>query len=434
MIPAPRLLAALALWALLALAASFGAVPIAVWAAAGGLLLLAALADAATLYLQPGVEVSRHLPAALALGHETDIMLALRQGSGRTRRVAIYDHHPGGWTAEGLPGVLALRPHRETRLHYRLRPLDRGLFSFDACSLREGSRLGFWSRRRRAGPVEKVRVYPNFAPLARFALINAERASRITGAHLQRRRGEGTEFHQLREFRIGDSLRQVDWKATARLRRPISREYQDEHNQQLVLVLDTGRRMLAKDDALSHFDHALNATLVLGYLALRQGDSMGLMTTGEERRWLPPQRGAGAVNVLMNALYDLQARPVATDFLTAVTSLAQRQRRRALVMLVTNIRDDDVDEVLPAVRLLMRRHLVCVVSLREKALDEVLARPVQDLEGALLASGTAQFTATRREAHEQLRRSGVTVLDVTCETLPAALTETYLAIKRSGRL
>ncbi|HEY4126831.1 MAG TPA: DUF58 domain-containing protein [Gammaproteobacteria bacterium] len=434
MLPGTRLLGGCAGWALLGLGCELGWLPLGLWALAGAALALLAILDAAELMLLPGIEVHRRLPAALAHGNPTDIQLRMRQDSRRARRVQVYDLHPGGWPAEGLPAEAILPPGREVRLSYRLRPLDRGTVSFERCGLRERSRFGLWLRRRVAGAVEKVRVYPNFAPLARFALISVERATRITGAHLQRRRGEGTEFHQLREFRIGDSLRQVDWKATARLRRPISREYQDERNQQLMLLLDTGRRMLALDEGVSHFDHALNATLVLGYLALQQGDSMGFMTTGEERRWLPPQRGAGAINVLLNALYDLEARPVATDLLTAATTLAARQHRRSLVMLVTNLRDDDMDEMLPAVRLLSRRHLVCITSLREQSIEDVMTRSPTGLEDALLAGGAAHYLAARREAHRQLQRSGVMLLDTTSARLPAALTEAYLSIKRSGRL
>lgn len=434
MLPATRLLVCLLAWGALGLACALGWLPLAAWAVAGALLLLALLADALELLSLPAISVERRLPAALALGNHTEIQLRLRQDARRARQVQVYDMHPGGWPSEGLPAQALLPPGREVRLNYRLRPLDRGSVDFERCGLRERSRLGLWLKNHTAGSVQEVRVYPNFAPLARFALISAERATRITGAHLQRRRGEGTEFHQLREFRIGDSLRQVDWKATARMNRPISREYQDEQNQQLMLLLDTGRRMLSVDEGVSHFDQALNATLVLGYLALQQGDSMGFMTTGEERRWLPPQRGAGAINVLLNALYDLEAKPVATDLLTAASTLAVRQQRRSLVMIVTNLRDDDMDEMLPAVRLLSRRHLVCVTSLREQSVEQSLQHTPVQLDEALLTSGAALYLASRREAHRQLQKSGVMLLDTTSARLPAALTEAYLSIKRSGRL
>ncbi|WP_141696057.1 DUF58 domain-containing protein, partial [Xanthomonas translucens] len=278
------------------------------------------------------------------------------------------------------------------------------------------------------------RVYPNFAPLTRFALFSAEQASRLVGAHLKRRRGEGTDFHQMREYRVGDSLRQIDWKATSRARKLISREYQDEKNQQLLMLIDTGRRMMASDNGLSHFDQVLNAALVVSYLALRQGDAVGLMASGGDARWVAPQRGMGTVDALLRASYDLQPQAVATDYLAAATDLSLRQRRRSLVMLVSNVRDEDIEDLLAAVRLLQRRHLVCVASLRERALDQALAQDVQDLQQAVQAGAVARYLQQRGDAHDALRSHGVMVLDVTGEELPGALVERYLAVKRDGLL
>ena len=139
-------------------------------------------------------------------------------------------------------------------LSYRLRPSVRGNFSFQGTQLRLHSPLWLWRQSRVVGTPQSVRVFPNFAPLAGFALFSAEQASRLVGAHIKRRRGEGTDFHQMREYRVGDSMRQIDWKATARARKLISREYQDERNQQVMLLLDTGRRLLARDGAADTLD------------------------------------------------------------------------------------------------------------------------------------------------------------------------------------
>jgi len=238
----------------------------------------------------------------------------------------------------------------------------------------------------------------------------------------------------MREYRVGDSLRQIDWKATARSRKLISREYQDEKNQQLVMLIDTGRRMMAREGELAHFDHVLNASLVVSYLALRQGDAAGLMASGGQSRWVAPLRSLGAIDNLLRASYDLQPQPVATDYLAAATELSLRQRRRALVMLVTNVRDEDIEDLLAAVRLLQKRHLVCVASLREHALDEALRKDVHDLQDAITAGALARYMEQRSAAHDLLRSHRVMVLDVTSEELPAALVERYLAVKRDGLL
>ena len=431
--PAPALVVLAVAWGALGIAASFGVVPAAAWTIAGASLALFALVDLALLLRDAVPDVARRVPEALPLGVEREVLLQLEPGA-RRQRVDVHDLHPGGWDAGGLPRTLALEPGMVASVSYRRRPNARGTFAFEGVHLRLHSPLRLWRRLCLAGASQRVRVFPNFAPLTRYALVSAEQASRMMGAHIKRRRGEGTDFHQMREYRVGDSLRQIDWKATSRVRKLISREYQDEKNQQLVVVLDTGRRMLARDGELAHFDHALDAALLVSYLALRQGDAVGLLAIGGEKRWVPPQRGMAAIDTLLRASYDLQPRPVATDYLAAATELSLRQRRRGLLMLVTNLRDEDIEDLLAAVRMLQKRHLVVVASLRERALDEVLGEDVRDVAGAVRAGATARYLAQREVAHDALRRHRVMVLDVTSEQLPAALVERYLAIKRDGLL
>ena len=216
--------------------------------------------------------------------------------------------------------------------------------------------------------------------------------------------------------------------------RLIAREYQDERDQQLVFVLDAGRRMLAKDAELSHFDHALNAMLLLSFVALRQGDSAGIMSVGESRSWLPPRKGADAINGLLNHVYDIQPTAVEIDYLAAATDLAVRQRRRSLVIFLTNIREEDSDDLRVAIELLKRRHLVIVASLRERALDVTLKQPIQTFEDALLYAATNQYLDSRRESQRLLQANGVFVEDCLSDELPTAITNRYLAIKRAGIL
>lgn len=430
--PAPLLLILLVLWGLLGIPVAPHYLPQLAWTITGAAIGALALLDVLLLWRSPTPLVRRELPDSLALGVERETWLQL-DAFGR-QRVDVFDLVPDGWQTPGLPRTLQLPRASETRFSYRLTPANRGTFVFDGVHLRLHSPLRLWRQLRTAGTPQTVRVYPNFAPLTRLALLSAEMASRLVGAHLKRRRGEGTDFHQMREYRVGDSLRQIDWKATARARKLISREYQDEKNQQLLMMIDTGRRMMAEEDGLSHFDHVLNAALVVSYLALRQGDGVGMFATGGDSRWVAPQRGLGAIDTLLRASYDLQPQPVATDYLAAATELSLRQPRRTLVMLVTNVRDEDIEDLLTAVRLLQKRHLVCVASLRERELDQALARDVETIPDAVQAGAIARYLQQRADAHEALRSHRVMVLDVTAEELPGALVERYLAVKRDGLL
>ncbi|HFJ9748707.1 TPA: DUF58 domain-containing protein, partial [Stenotrophomonas maltophilia] len=269
--PAPLLLALLLAWAALGGLVLGGMLPRWSWALAAVAIAVPALMDLWRQTRRPSPQIQRELPEALALGVRREAALRLQADASMT--VQVFDLVPGGWPLESLPQRVRLKPGSASTLHYHLQPLQRGRFRFDGVHLRMRSPWRLWWQQRTLPPALDVRVYPNFVPLTRFALFSADQASRLVGAHVKRRRGEGTDFHQMREYRIGDSLRQLDWKATARARKLVSREYQDEKNQQLLLMLDSGRRMLASEGGLSHFDHALNASLVVAYLALRQGDA-----------------------------------------------------------------------------------------------------------------------------------------------------------------
>jgi uncharacterized protein (DUF58 family) len=282
---------------------------------------------------------------------------------------------------------------------------------------------------------DQTRVYPDFARLYGGELLAVDNWLSQLGVRQRQRRGQGLEFHQLREFREGDSLRQIDWKATARQRTPIAREYQDERDQQIIFMLDCGRRMRSQDDELSHFDHALNACLLLSYVALRQGDAVGLSTfASDQPRHLAPVKGSGQLNVLLNTVYDLDSTQRPADFQAAAHQLLSRQKRRALVVLVTNLRDEDDEELLSAVKRLSAQHRVLVASLREETLDTLRQATVQTLPEALAYCGTVSYLNERAELHERLSAHGVPVVDVRPAELGAELVTLYLSWKRSAAL
>jgi len=172
----------------------------------------------------------------------------------------------------------------------------------------------------------------------------------------------------------------------------------------------------------------------VAYTALRQGDAVALQTFGAVDRSVPPVRGVGGLDALVEATFDVQPAPVAADYLEAARRVLAQNARRSLVLVVTNVRDEDADDLLAGLELLQRRHLVCVASLRESALDAAMAAEPHRFEDALRLGATQQYLASRKRAHAQLRARRIDVLDVRCEQLPAALVQHYLAIKRAGRL
>ncbi|MGF0240708.1 DUF58 domain-containing protein [Rhodococcus sp. IEGM1300] len=396
-------------------------------------LLALALLDAVRLKRLPSPRLKRHMPGSLALGRWGEVRLEVEHDFAEPLKLQIFDHVPDGLSFEHLPLTVELQPGLRSQIGYRLRPLRRGHFSFEHCEISLPSPLGLWSDKRLLDVTDPTRVYPDFAHLYGGQLLAVDNWLSQLGVRQRQRRGLGLEFHQLREFREGDSLRQIDWKATARQRTPIAREYQDERDQQIVFMLDCGRHMRSQDGDLTHFDHALNACLLLSYVALRQGDAVGLATFASDNpRYLPPVKGAAQLNVLLNTVYDLHSTQRSADYQAATTQLLARQKRRALVILVTNLRDEVDEELLTVVKRLSQQHRVLVASLREDVLDTLRQSPVQTINEALTYCGTVDYLNARSELHERLNAHGVPVVDALPGQLGAQLVTRYLAWKKAG--
>jgi len=432
--PTRRLLWLAAAWLVLGGLASAWPVLGGAWLGVAAGLLLAGLVEALLLSRVPLPLLSRRLPGALALGEPHEVGLRLENPGLRAVSVEAFEEAPPELEAQGWPQRATVRAGGWVELQGRLVPRSRGSFVLPAVHLSFPGPLGLLTRVRRVAQADTVRVFPNFKAVARYALLAVDRRQATLGVHLRRRRGQGLEFHQLREFREGDSLRQIDWKAVSRRDQLISRDYREESDQQVILLLDCGRHMRALDGEVTHFDRVLDAALLLAYVALRQGDAVGIQTWSGPDRWLPPQKGAGAMTTLLERLYDLQPTLQPSDPAEAARRLASRQKRRALVVLLTNLRDDDASALPQAFAALRRRHLVLVASLREAALDQRLAQPATDLAGATAVAATWSYLEARRAAHELVRAHGMHTLDVEPRQLPVALVGRYLEFKRGGAL
>ncbi|TVZ39545.1 uncharacterized protein (DUF58 family) [Alteromonadaceae bacterium 2753L.S.0a.02] len=399
-----------------------------------GYLMLVGFFDAFRHRSYPGLIISRNLPHSLALGVHSQVSIQLENTYPFAICVDITELLPNSIIAADLPLSLTIAANSHKTLHYPVLPIKRGEAAFNETCLRILSRWKLWERIEKRGKQEIVKVYPNFAPIANSAAIGLEHQIAQLGIHLQQRRGEGSDFHQLREFREGDSLRQIDWKATARYRKPISREYQDERDQDIVFLLDCGRRLRNKDDQLSHFDHALNALLLTGYVALRQGDAVGLLSFAGSERWLTPLKGPARINLILNQLYDLHSTTDTSDYLKAAEEFLQKNQKRSLVILITNVREEDLEDLATACQLLSRRHIVMVASLRDVFLDKFMAHPVSNFNEALNYCGISDYVLRRRRMLSKLQGMGVIITDSLPHNLHLDLVNEYFKLKRSGRL
>jgi uncharacterized protein (DUF58 family) len=398
---------------------------------AGGVIVLG---DAAGLLRMRGIHVERFLPARFAQGEAGEVRMMLKNHQKRAMTVDVFDGIPQGAQTQALPWAGELAGQSQLDLGYSLVLAERGEAAFGPVHVRRYSPLGLWSRISQHGATETVKVYPNYEPVVRLALLTLQNRSNPLGLARKASAGVSRDFHQLREYHDGDPLAQIDWKATSRRQSLISRDYQEQRNQSLVFLLDTGRRMRALDGGISQFDHVLNAILLVSYLALRQGDQVAVKSFGGEERWLAPVKGASAMPVLLNHLYDCHTTSEPSDFTKAVEQLMARQRRRSLVVLLTNLRGEDGQELVPALQVLQSKHQVLLASMRERVVDESLLEPVDSFQAALKFLAADRYLHERREVMLKLNACGVRTLDSNAQQFAVQLASRYREIKAAGRV
>ena len=388
-------------------------------------------------------QLVRTLPPAFALGVRKTVHLTLSLGGTRSWRCKLYDHVDATLLTEGIPADLTLTGGTRTDLSYSVTPTRRGLVQFAAADVRIHSRWHLWELVERLGDEQHCRVYPDFAQVARYAWLAGDRRLTEIGIKTYQQRGEGTDFKQLAEYRSGDPVRHIDWRATLRFEKLITREFQSERDQCVLLLIDCGRRMRA-DDRLgsigsSHFDQVLNAVMLLSYVALKHGDAVGALTFGTPagaQRWFAPRKGAATLNALMGELYAVQPSPTHSDYLSAARDLLRRCGKRALVVIITNFRDEDSSEFGQAVTLLRSRHLVLPASLRERVVREIASQPIErgatDNDPPLEIASAHLYEQSRRDALRRMTAHHSLVVDAEPERLGIELTNRYQGLKRAG--
>jgi len=416
-------------WALLGFGASLIPSMEAYWLWGGAVALVFIVIDFIAGLLLKTPEVERSLPGRFAIGVEQLVPITLRNRATTPMRVLCYDGIPGDAESKEMPWQGRISAKGYTKVNYPVTISERGLKEFTPAHLRLFSPLGLWSRKCRGGETQTARVYPNYEPVLRYALLAMDNRASHMGIVKKNRKGISREFHQLRDYQLGDMLSQVDWKATSKRLCLVSREYQEQRDQTVILAVDCGRRMRALDGGVPQFDHCLNAMLLLAYTALRQGDHVGILGVGGSDRWLAPVKGVQSMTTILNHLYDYETTASPSDFTEAAQTLMTRQQRRALVVMLTNVRGEDGHQLIEPLRMIRRRHVTILANLKEASVMKRMETPSRSLDEALEVGATSIYLEERERVLGELRAHGVYTVDTLAKELPVAMANAYLGAR-----
>ncbi|MEM9081144.1 MAG: DUF58 domain-containing protein [Verrucomicrobiota bacterium] len=397
-------------------------------------LLVVGVVDGLFLLVPRRVGFRRTIPGRFALQQPGRVGFEVVNRSVWPLKARLYDGVPEECRAEDFPQQLPRLRYRGTaESSYEIVFLKRGDLVIERAYLEYASLFGFWWRSVRVGEDELCKVYPDYVPVLQYGLLaTADRAEQM-GIVKPRIKGLSKEFHQLRDYQEGDAMSQIDWKATSRFSKLITREYQEERDQTILVVPDCSIRTRAIDGEFPILDHLLNAALLFSYIALKQGDKVGVMNFGGGERYLAPVKGASGMSQILNHLYDYESRGSYGDFSDLASRVMTMQKKRALVVVLTNLRSEDQFGSLPALRLIAERHLLLVASVRESVVEESLQEPVRGVEGAQRFLGALAYEQDTTDLVAGLRGAGLTAIHEGLERYPIALANEYLDLRFSGR-
>ena len=401
----------------------------------GGLVIIAGR-DLALLPGRAGYRVRRVMPEPFSLGEPEEVTVIVENPAAAGLIGTVADHAPD-----------MLRPTpRETggrfdaggilKVSYRTFSPRRGAYRFEDVDLRIWRPDGWWRRQIRLPQTDEAAVFPNVIAIRRIQLSLRRGLRAMAGLRRARPPGASTAFAGLREYVRGDDVRRVSWTATARRDRPVVVEVEAERGQQVIIALDCGRLMTAPAGDLDKHDHAVNAALMLAWVAQAFGDRVGMLTFDDRvTGFIKPERGPTQIRRITEALYAVKPESVEPDFGHAMTYLALRVGRRSMIVILTDVQDPEASRELVAHALrLAARHLVLVVAMSDPAVLSARDEPIENTNRAYEWAAAEEFVSSRRESFELLRRGGVLGLDVVAGRLSPALVERYLELKERALL
>src|SRR6476620_3072490 len=400
-------------------------------------LLGAAFAESRFCQIPKGLVFSREFSGRFAMGAETEVKIQIQNASNRPVSLRLKDEYAPQMSLNGVrEGRLDVDAQGTATLIYGVKPPRRGRFEFGQTALRFRSKYKLiWCQTKVVEPVA-VKVYPNMRR-AREAELKALGARSLVSSHRKTSwRGEGREFESLRDYVRGDELRHISWTATARRGKLTTRQYQVERDQTILIAIDGGRLMTARIEQETKLDSAVHAALALMSAAARAGDNAGLLGFGRKiKSFLPPGRGRDHMEAALEALYSVEPEMIEPSYSRAFEYIAANSKKRSLVIVITDLVDEEGSkELLTSLRLLRPRHLPLVVTIADRDRRAVVSNAPDSARDLFTQSVAEEIMYLREAALRLVESQGGLALDVTAAALAPAILEKYLQVKERGLL
>ncbi|MBP5339464.1 MAG: DUF58 domain-containing protein [Prevotella sp.] len=406
------------------------------------LLLIAFIADVVILWRQKGLYAERRMVERFSNGDDNPVRIRLESNYPFTIGVEVIDEIPFVFQRRDVSFRATIPPRGDTTIVYQLRPTERGSYGFGQVRVFATSPIGLVSRRFTLCQPQEVKVYPSYIMLRQYELLAKSNKLNEMGIKRIRRIGNNTDFEQIREYVSGDDYRTINWRATARRSRLMTNVYQEERSRQVFSVIDKGRMMQQSFGGMTLLDYAINASLVLSFVAVNKQDKAGLITfSSQMETFIPASRQSGHLQTLQEALYAEKTVFGETDYSALLTALGRHVSQRSLLILYTSFTSmPALRRQLPFLRQVARKHQLLVVFFEDVELKEVIKEKGKDAkekgkDGTTIETYYQRVVA-EKFVHDQqlvshtLRQYGILSLLTTPQALSVDVINKYLELNR----
>ncbi|WHH58113.1 DUF58 domain-containing protein [Petroclostridium sp. X23] len=385
---------------------------------------------------QKDFTIHRKYDDVFEIGKEKKVSLCIFNASGRAVVMQLKDTVPVDWKPNPSLITLNCAAGQDAAGHYTVCPNKRGSYALGNIFVRYSGVLGLCTKQFQVLSGETVPVYPDLYPMKKYHLMSQKRILNKDDAAAHKVFGIGTDFQYLREYTSDDEYRKINWKASARAHRLITGVYDVEKNQNVIICIDTGRTMMPANGNIVRLDYCIQSALVLAQVAIDKGDQVGVLIFGNEvKKFIKPAKGPAQMHKILQGIYGIQPEHYESDFNELVSYLQTYQRKRSLVCIFSNQRDEENGKELAAVlQPLNKKHVLFMVSILDPGLKKLLNRPVRNQQDTYIKAAAVYRIGTEQNASVIMTRMGVKNIMTEPHRLTPEVVNRYIALKKVMRI
>lgn len=382
------------------------------------------------------IEATRILPDKFSNGDKNKIELNIRNNYPILIYLEVIDEVPEQFQIRDFKIKESISPRKTRTITYDLKPTERGKYYFGNLNIYACSILNLVAKRFTFNHGAMVPTYPSFKQLKKFELLNINKNSLEYGLKKVRRLGHSMEFEQIKDYVLGDDLRTINWKATAKRNQLMVNQFQDEKSQPVYSIIDKGRIMKMPFNGLSLLDYAINATLVISNIVLKKHDKAGMFSFSKRiENVVVAERRSSQMQLILESLYNVKTDFFESDFSRLYASLKRHVTHRSLILMYTNFETlDGLNRQLPYLKAISKSHLLVVIFFKNTELNSLItekAETVQQVYDKVIAE---KFAFEKRLIVNELKKYGIYSILTTPENLTVDTINKYLEIKARGLL